>query len=286
MMRLWIPVALSLVLHLMISTGIYVWKPTVDPLRTRLPVEVTYNTSPKSGLPKDLSKPYIAKLDVPEKLKFEDNQIADFASQERVRVLQETQARNSGLTKNRSSGPKFLQPFQDDLIQQEAARQKSNFQTFTDGVEVFDAKKEINLLNSGPSTISQSLPDKVALGSMTILNTDRHLFYSFYSRMETRSYSRWSDIVRKAIDSIPLDVQRKKLKGRKLTTQLVILLKPNGEFHRAEIHSGSGVQKLDISPALAFQEARIFPNPPAEMVRPDGFIHISASFTVDFRPVQ
>ena len=286
MMRLWIPIAFSLVLHLMISTGVYVWKPSIDPFTSQTPVEVTYNTSPKSKTYKDLNKPYIAKLDVPDKLKFEDNQIADFASQERVRVLQETQALKLGLTKNRNSGPKFLEPFQDELVQQEVPRSKTNFQTFSDGIEVFDAKNELNQMNSGPSTISQILPDKIAHGSMTILNTDRHLFYSFYSRLESRSYSRWSAIVQKAIDSIPLDVQRQKLRGKKLTTQLVILLKPNGEFHRAEIHSSTGVQKLDISPALAFQEARIFPNPPAEMVRPDGFIHISASFTVDFRPVQ
>ena len=67
---------------------------------------------------------------------------------------------------------------------------------------------------------------------------------------------------------------------------MIILLKPNGEFHRAEIHSSSGIKKLDMTSALAFQDARIFPNPPQEMIRPDGFIHISASFTVDFRPVQ
>lgn len=280
-MRLWIPVALSLVLHLMISTGVYVWKPTLDSLQTRTPVEVTYNTSPKSSPLKELTKPYIAQLEVPEKLKFEDNQIADFASQERVRVLQEIQARERGLTKNRKSSPKFLEPFQDEI-----SRQETDFQTFSNGMEVFDAKKELNLMNSGPSTISQRLPDHVALGSMTTLNTDRHLFYSFYSRLESRFYPRWSALVQKAIDSFPLEVQRSKLKGKQLTTKMVILLKPSGEFHRAEIHSSSGVQKLDISPALAFQEARIFPNPPAEMVRPDGFIHLSYSFTVDFRPVQ
>lgn len=254
-----------------------------NPPTKSLPVEVVYISQPENKNEK--AKTFIPHLEVPEKLKFEDNSEAQFASQEKVRVLLETQAREKGQTQNRESGPQFLRPFQDEITQ--TKNKEKPLEIDPDGFKVFDPKKEISELNnSAPSTLSIALPDDIALGSMTTLNTDRHLFYSFYSRLESRTYPRWSDLVHKTFESYPPEIRKKLFGKKKLTTQVVILLKPNGEFHRAEIHSSSGIKKLDMTSALAFQDARIFPNPPREMIRPDGFIHISASFTVDFRPVQ
>jgi len=279
--KLWLALTLSLVVHFLFTAGAYLFS-YFKPLQTSTPIEVVYVSPPEKQ--NENVKTFVPHLEVPEKLKFDDDSEANFASQEKVRVLLETQAREKGQTKNRESGPQFLKPFQDEIHQTQ--NNEKPLKMDPDSFKVFDPKKELSEINNGPSTLSIALPDNIALGSMTTLNTDRHLFYSFYSRLESRTYPRWSDLVHKTIESYPPEVRKKLFGQRRLTTQLIILLKPNGEFHRAEIHSSSGIKKLDMTSALAFQDARIFPNPPKEMVRPDGFIHISASFSVDFRPVQ
>jgi len=270
---------LSLVLHLLLLGLLWVWRADVGALTETQPVQIVYrDTKPD----KSSEKTFIRDLEVPDNLKFEDPVETQFASKERNRVLLETRARETGITKNRRQGPRFLmeeqKPWDRQLDRQKAVDE--------DGFHVFNPKQEMQDFDTGESTISVRLPDSIAVGSFTALNTDRHLYYSFYARLEDMIYLRWADLIKRAIDSYPLDFRRRKLAGRSHRTDLVVLLKPNGEFHRAEIHTASGVERFDISPALAFQDARIFPNPPPEMIREDGFIHISYSFVVDFGRVQ
>lgn len=269
--------ALSLVFHLLLLGLLAVWniRPTQFP--DNQPVEVVYKE--KSEIEKK-EKVFIRDLEVPDRLKFEDPVQTDFASAEKTRVLLETRARETGITKNRNTGPKFLMEDQ----QRQTRRDETKWDE--EGYQVFDPKKELQKFEAGESTISVRLPDSIAVGSFTALNTDRHLYYSFYARLEDMIYLRWADLIRKAVDSYSYDFKKRRLAGKSLKTDLVVLLKPNGEFYRAEIHSASGIERLDMSPALAFQDARMFPNPPPEMVREDGFIHISYSFVVDFGRVQ
>lgn len=284
--KLWISLTLSLVAHFLLTSGVLYYAPKNDPIQ--MPVEIVYTSPAAKKFQKSETQAYVPQVQVPEKLKFEDDSKANYFSEQRSRVLIETQARLKGPTQNRTPEPQFLQPFQDEKIESEGRKDASDTRASVsdDGFKIFDPKKELEKVSSGPSTISVQLDDNIAMGSMTTLNTDRGVFYSFYNRLEARTYGRWHDHVNKMFDSYPASVREKLFKNKKLTTQVVILLKPNGEFHRAEIYSSSGIKKLDMTSALAFQDARIFPNPPREMIRPDGFIHISASFTVDFRPVQ
>lgn len=276
--------ALSLVLHALLLLGGIMWKPAhLQALKRQQPVEVVYTKDSKKQ-PPDTSKDktFVKQVNVPENLKFEDPNEAQFSSEVRQRVIQEMRARESGVTKNRDQGPKFLQEDLKQQIAKEREKQKSE-----DGWQVFNPKQELKQrFEAGESTISVKLPDNIAVGSLTALNTDRNIYYSFYSRLEDMIYLRWADLIGKAVDSYPADFKRRKLVGRAWKTNVVILLRPNGEFHRAEIHNQSGVEKFDLSPILAFQDARVFPNPPPEMVRSDGFIHISYSFVVDFGRVQ
>jgi hypothetical protein len=172
---------------------------------------------------------------------------------------------------------------EEDLQKRE---QRKKLSESGDEFKVFNTKQEFQKLQGGESTISVKLPDNIAVGSFTALNTDRNVYYTFYSRLEDMIYLRWSDLIKRAVDAYSVDFKRRKLVGRSWKTNVVILLKPNGEFHQAQINSASGIDSFDISPALAFKDARIFPNPPPEMVRSDGFIHISYSFVVDFGRVE
>ncbi len=276
--------ALSLVLHALLLLGGILWEPTLfHTVKRPQPVEVVYTKDSKKQSPDNSKdKTFVKQVNVPENLKFEDPNEAQFSSEVRQRVVQEIRARESGVTKNRDQGPKFLREDLKQQIAQEREKQKSE-----DGWQVFNPKQELKQrFEAGESTISVKLPDNIAVGSLTALNTDRNIYYSFYSRLEDMIYLRWADLIGKAVDSYPADFKRRKLVGRAWKTNVVILLRPNGEFHRAEIHNQSGVEKFDISPILAFQDARVFPNPPQEMVRSDGFIHISYSFVVDFGRVQ
>lgn len=271
--------ALSLALHALLMLGFFLWKPTsILAPRSERPVEVVYVKKNNESLQPE--KTFIRQVQIPEDMKFDDPAEAQFSSEKRQRVLLETRAKLDGLTRNRVRGPRFLEETE---AQEE---QKKKVLNDNGDFKVFNPKKEIEKISGGESTISVKLPDNIAVGSFTALNTDRHIYYSFYSRLEDMIYLRWSDLIKKAVDQYSTDYKRKTLNGRSLKTEIVVLLRPNGEFHQAQIHTASGVDKIDISPAMAFQDARIFPNPPPEMVRSDGFIHVSYSFVVDFGPVQ
>lgn len=262
-----------------------VWKPEIPEKSATQPVEIVYKDkkSNKDQVANDKEKIFVRNVEVPESAKFDDpNDEAMFASEERNRVLLQTRAREVGLTKNRRSGPKFLEDEHRLKFEENPERRPEDLGGFTE----FDPRKELQRFDAGESTISVQLPDDIAVGSFTALNTDRHLYYSFYARIEDMIYLRWAENVKKALDTLPTDYKKANLAGKSLRTDLIVLLKPNGEFYRAEVHNSSGIKRFDVSPALAFQDARIFPNPPQEMVREDGFIHISYSFIVDFGRVQ
>lgn len=271
--------ALSLAFHLALLLGLQLL-PTSQERGQEVPIEVVWKE--KSNINFKNEKPFISHLVIPENILTESSAPADFSSKERQRVLIETRALKLGLNENRKASPRFLEPFQDE----KKSVKNNRFENYQEGLPVFEARQELNNLNRGESTVSIPLPDSMAVGSFTALNTDRNLYYSFYSRIERQIYFRWANIVDRAYLSFTDDQRRRLHRTGFLKTNLVILLNPKGEFHRAEIHAASGVQKIDISPALAFQEARVFPNPPPEMVREDGFIHLNYQFIVDFRRVQ
>jgi hypothetical protein len=286
-MRLSLFSALSLVLHLALVWLLLFWRPQDQGSWSQQgrTVDVVYvDPQNKNSNP---DKTFVRKVEVPESYKFEDPKAeARFSSEDRQRVIQETRAQETGLTKNRQSGPKFLEDELRELRnrqKKQAEREKSDQ---GESFKVFDPKQELQNLGGGPSTISVKLPDSIAVGSFTALNTDRNIYYTFYARLEDMIYLRWANLIRKAVESYPVDFRRRKLLGRSWTTNVLILLKPNGEFYQAQIHLPSGIEKFDLSPALAFQDARMFPNPPPEMVRSDGYIHVSYSFVVDFGQVQ
>jgi hypothetical protein len=288
-------IGLSLVFHVLLLALIMLCKttaPNVLPfsqIASKQPVEVVYVQKNKKQKNNNNEKTFVKQLQVPDELKFEDPNEAQFSSEQRQRVLQQTRAVENGLTKNREHGPRFLEDDEQTKAQKQREEDEKRKLADKGDFTIFNPKQELDKMatsGGGESTISVKLPDNIATGSFTALNTDRNVYYSFYSRLEDMIYLRWSDLISKAVESYSLDSRRRKLGGRSWRTDVVILLKPNGEFYQAQVFNSSGIEKFDISPALAFQDARIFPNPPQEMVRDDGYIHISYSFVVDFGQVQ
>ena len=138
-------------------------------------------------------------------------------------------------------------------------------------------------LEHGVSTFGNDAPEDVKIGNFTALNTDRQLYYSFYSRIEEAIRHRWATYVRASLYEIETGQVKARIRDRS-TTRLEVLLDKNGNFVKAMMTEGSGFQPFDVAPVQAFREAGRFPNPPSEMVKDDGLIHIYYAFTVDIVP--
>lgn len=230
-----------------------------------------------------------------------------FSSEDEQTVLQEQQARASGQTENRSTviGDQ-KQTRQDKLTAQKkfdlrppSVVQKMAERELLGGLgDVREQAQPKPVVNSGKpldfsrfgsvergaSTIGERLPDDVKVGDFTALNTDRHLYYSFYSRMEEMVRGRWTNYVRTVVYGLENGTET--LKSRPTwTTRLEIILDKDGTFERAIMHQSSGSRGLDSAPVQAFRDAQQFPHPPEEMInKDDGKIHLDYAFTVDLIP--
>ncbi|MNT09220.1 Gram-negative bacterial tonB protein [compost metagenome] len=138
-------------------------------------------------------------------------------------------------------------------------------------------------LNGGVSRVGESLPTDVSVGSFTALNTDRYTFYTFYARIEELVRFRWETQVGRAIDSFDRNTLLQ-ASDRNWITQVEFILDARGELKQAIIMKSSGIKQFDMAAVNAFKEARIFPNPPRELVEEDGYIHLKYSFNVNYRP--
>ncbi len=134
----------------------------------------------------------------------------------------------------------------------------------------------------GQSSLSQVIPG-VEEGAFTALNTDQLEFYAFYQRSNEQIRNRWVNLIRNYLDQVAArDMEI--LAQRNRTTQVEIVLTPSGGFARSVIHNSSGDKGLDHAAVEAFRLAAPFPNPPSEMVKGDGFIHLYYNFTLYLRP--
>lgn len=211
---------------------------------------------------------------VPEKIKAPDDEtLARFLSEQKQRVQEETQAANSGMTANHTSrnpkpSPKMSPPDKDNGDR---------------SIDISRELHEMNRLSEGVSTIGDSMPREMKIGSFTALNTDRYLFYTFYARMEELIRYRWETRVQQAIANFDR-LTIASIGNRNWVTHIEFLLDNKGQLQKAMILKESGVRLFDAAAVEAFKDARIFPNPPQEMVQDDGFIHIKFSFTVNYNP--
>jgi hypothetical protein len=250
----------------------------------------------------------VRKTDLPPEALIPDSKEARrrFLSADRQTVREESQAARSGLTENRSNaqrpGPEKNSPGKSpDKLADSRARTREPEEVPRSALDGVLVKKFLSerdrpavsptrpgelLLPADPrripgvSTSGELLPSDVKIGDFTALNTDRFTYYTFYARVEEQIRHRWVRFVKAALyggGDVPI--------GRSdFMTNLEIVLNRRGEFVRAIIHQESGSKDLDSAPVLAFREARMIPNPPREMLKPDGTIRLLYSFHVDQVP--
>ncbi len=213
---------------------------------------------------------------VPEKIKFRDEAQARFLSEQRQRVLLETKARETGLTQNRQASH--------PLPQRPPQKETSTSPKDPEGYEPIRLPRPNELTEQGASTVGEALPNNMALGSFTALNTDHFQYYSFYARIEELVRFRWETQVRSAVDTFDRKYAATHIGRKNWITQIEFLITPDGHLKSAQIMKESGIKLFDQAAVFAFKDARFFPNPPKDMIESDGMIHVKYSFNVYFEP--
>lgn len=201
---------------------------------------------------------------------------AQFFSEETQRVQKQTRVENLGVRSNKGVGTSNLPPsvkapptqkFPDQAIEKSAQEPE-----FAQAVRQPRMQMQGGA-GSSSSALEYKLPSDIALGDVTNLNTDAHIFASFYNRVTDLFYIRWAQRLDAIWSRLPAETKQK-LSGNVWRTDLEIWLRANGEYDRAMIMKPSGYSTFDQAGVYAFQNARFFPNPPPEKVDPDGYIRL------------
>jgi TonB family protein len=284
-------VFISLFVHLCLTLGLR-YVPNSPNTNTSQLTEVEF-LQQKQSATKGPPKQVVRNPLVPENLKIQDdNSLARFLSEQKVRVKQEVQATQSGMTKNQTSST--TSNFQSPNNQSNSAQQKTKEDSTDPSNEITNEKEAFNLnesqsnpfksLNpsSPASTVGEKLPSDIKYGSFTALNTDRYLYYTFYARVEELTRSRWESRIRHALSSFDPTYLESRVRGREWVSEFEFWLDPTGKLHSVHLFKESGVKKFDLAAEGAFREARFFPNPPKDLIQEDGFIRLKYSFSVNF----
>lgn len=259
--------------------GLLLFVPLASPPQSEVAEIEIAEPKKKEQMP---AKTVVRDVFVPENLKApEDETLARFLSAQKRRVKVESQAAHNGMTENRDTSGSTS-----NRSRSHSAAKRTLHEESSDGyrnVDISQELQEMNRLNQGMSSVGESLPRDVKVGSFTALNTDRYLYYTFYARIEELVRYRWESRVMNAIESF--DRMTVLNAGNKSwITHVEFLLDKTGALKKAIVLKESGMSKFDLAAVNAFKEARIFPNPPQEMIQDDGYIHIQFSFNVNYRP--
>ncbi len=314
-------IILSVLLHFIFGYSASYLFPYHPPAKLSV-VELVEN-DPQKQTPKTKStQSFVRQATPPEQLKLKEKKPAHFFSKEDQTVMEETRAANSGMTENRTaenSQTKNSTPREIEEKKTSKKTMKSEKIAKISGTELSKIKPEetklygdIDIkkfekesekepqqkqedskplifpqvggygLQRGSSTVGETLPPEIRMSNFTALNTDRFTYYTFFARMEEVFRPRWINYVKAAVYTYQQTQRR--TREEEFVTQVELLLDKNGNFVRGILHQGSGNEPLDLAPVRAFRDAAKFPNPPQEMVKDDGLIHLDYQFTVHFAP--
>lgn len=202
---------------------------------------------------------------------------AHYLSEKTQRVIKETKADKTGLSQNIYNSK--------NTFKQKEIEKTEKFKN-----EVSDFEKALQQKNAAAdfqaqeSQIGEVVRKEVSIGQMTALNTDQYTYYSFFARVQELIRFRWENIVQNAmIMSHPLELAQLPRKNNWIT-EVEFLLDPQGKLSKALVLRESGFKKFDYAAINAFKEARVFPNPPKELIESDGFIHLKYRFHVNYSP--
>ena len=134
-----------------------------------------------------------------------------------------------------------------------------------------------------PAYVQQQLPPGVKLGNVTALNTDQHRFYSFNQRLLSRFVPLWGSRVRQAIyrwmsKNSPPSI------SKTWVTNVEVIMDEKGEVIDVQPMRLSSLWDIDQASIQSFKDIEKVPNPPAEMVDENGYIHMQFQTEVIWIP--
>lgn len=288
-------IALSILFHFLswdINSRLYNWFGQKEVKPKKETIEVTLETPDENKEEKKNLKiqPLVRYTDPPkELLDLSPESLkkkAEFSSDRVQRVLEESKAAQTGKTQNRqqtqneknlnnktTSYNKKINPMLNP--HKWVINDFNNSETSKN-----EPQKQQNDLS--PSTIGEYISDNVKVGDFTALNTDRNMFYSFFTRIEDAVRPKWESEVEDTLALLQksnLHISQKQFK-----TRIDILLTSDGKYYKAVLLKSSGVHGLDQAIINAFKEAQFFPHPPQEMIGSDGLIKLEYVFHVEYNP--
>ncbi len=206
---------------------------------------------------------------------------ARFKSKEWQRVLKEQKAKKSGITENRRASKNLsLESLKPQIRQKDKEGPGSQ-------------EKELDLTglpyqfrSFGQSTLSERISDDIDYGDFTALNTDKHLFYSFYSRVQERLYPRWVSHIRSSIIQLNRTGKSSQIPRGEWISQIEIHLDENGNYQHAIVLKSSGLKLWDQAAIIAFRQGAPYVHPPDEMIDEDNRVRLRYSFHVFWDPVR
>ncbi len=133
------------------------------------------------------------------------------------------------------------------------------------------------LLNLGASP--QALPDDIAQGDETILNSTKVQHAAFFNRLIEEIYGPWRRNILQYVDE--LQFRGGELPDGLYVTELAISMDDDGRIVSIETVKSSGVSRLDDASKDVFWEKEPFRNPPKQLKDKEGRVRFVYSFQLD-----
>jgi hypothetical protein len=246
------------------------------------PIEISFQGNPKESN----SSQIVRQADLPNEIEADTNkkERTKLFSEREQRVKVQSKATLFGLTKNRLYNSQKKNQIQKQLQVQNRLIPKQNETSILNHLNQHEGSDltNANAFQNNPSTIGEMVPNTIKNGEFTALNTDRHLFYTFYSRVEEAIRYGWESDVQTTISNLNRNQYHNPTAI--WSTRLDILLTKEGKFFKAILLKESGIRGLDLAAINAFRDANFFPHPPKEMVDDEGFIRLKYQFHVFYDP--
>ena len=137
---------------------------------------------------------------------------------------------------------------------------------------------------SGVSTFGESVDDNIQIGFYTALNTDKHLYYSFYERLQDRIRPLLSDKIDESLKQFYYRGSIRKIAAGSYLTRLQVILNSKGYIEKILVEKKSGLEAWDLAPVYAFQTAHPFINPPKDMIEADGKVRLYFASLIHWDP--
>lgn len=262
----WIAILVSIIFHLMQFFGVY-WAGNNYLNSRQKPTEIIEIELADTPAKNDSDKPIVKAPDLQQKQPNLINKPAKLFSEKTQRFEKQMQAQKKGT---------FQQ--QAPAAQKPPPQKKYEFEDAVQSPEGFKSA-QVNSPNQWTfktgeqSQFEYNLPSEIPYGQITVLDTDAHMYASFYNRVVDLFYIRWVQRLDATWSRLSLETKQQ-LSGHIWLTEVEIILNSDGIYKSGQFRGQSGFLPFDQAVLYAFQSAQVFPNPPRGKIEPDGTVRL------------